>query len=350
MRGLAAWWVVFYHFRDEVPRELFGDSLYSFFSHGNLAVDFFFELSGFVLSLRYAKTMMRFNWHLYIPFLKARIARIYPLYILILFVFIANPVAIYLWSSTRQPGPRYNLYYFMLSVPMLQNWGFTNTVAWNIPAWSISTEWAAYLLFPFYLWFRHRLANSAERCLMLIVIVLSTLAIFCYASGHDLGGDIPRLGLVRCLCEFGAGVLLYGMWAQWKATNRKIPLVLTLVAFGLIGCYILGVSPDFLTMPLAFALIIFVGAVDSAISRILSWRMWIALGDISYATYMVHYLIKDWVKFFIVRPGVPPSLTLAVYAAAVFLASVFLYKSIERPGRRWVRQSKILGSTDLIVT
>src|SRR5437870_3768423 len=48
MRGLAAWWVVFYHFRGEVPKALFGETLYSVISHGDLAVDFFFELSGFV--------------------------------------------------------------------------------------------------------------------------------------------------------------------------------------------------------------------------------------------------------------------------------------------------------------
>src|SRR5947207_9319817 len=92
MRGLAAWWVVLYHFRDEVPKALFGSTLYSVISHGDLAVDFFFELSGFVIALRYAGQFGRPNWPLYKEFLIARIARLYPLYISVLVLFAANPI------------------------------------------------------------------------------------------------------------------------------------------------------------------------------------------------------------------------------------------------------------------
>src|SRR5438270_10257910 len=76
MRGLAAWWVVLYHFRDEVPQGLFGNALYSVISHGDLAVDFFFELSGFVIALRYAGRFNRPNWTAYKEFLVARTARL----------------------------------------------------------------------------------------------------------------------------------------------------------------------------------------------------------------------------------------------------------------------------------
>ena len=37
----------------------------------------------------------------------------------------------------------------MLSLFLVQNWGFSSELAWNDPAWSISTEVFAYLLFPF---------------------------------------------------------------------------------------------------------------------------------------------------------------------------------------------------------
>src|SRR5438270_13449154 len=94
LRGLAAWWVVLYHFRDEVPRALFGNTLYSVISHGDLAVDFFFELSGFVIALRYAGRFSRPNWAVYKEFLIARLARLYPAYIAVLVLFIANPLLI----------------------------------------------------------------------------------------------------------------------------------------------------------------------------------------------------------------------------------------------------------------
>src|SRR4051812_27743078 len=94
MRGFAAWWVVLYHFRDEVPKALFGDVLYSVISHGDLAVDFFFELSGFVIALRYADQFTRPNWAVYKEFLVARFARIYPLYFTVLALFIVNPISV----------------------------------------------------------------------------------------------------------------------------------------------------------------------------------------------------------------------------------------------------------------
>src|SRR2546423_13953147 len=107
MRGLAAWWVVLYHFRDEVPKVLFGDTLYSVISHGDLAVDFFFELSGFVIALRYADQFSRPNWVGYKEFLIARLARLYPAYISVLVLFIANPISILLFSTIKDPGQRY---------------------------------------------------------------------------------------------------------------------------------------------------------------------------------------------------------------------------------------------------
>src|SRR5947209_3724623 len=125
MRGLAAWWVVLYHFRDEVPRALFGNTVYSVISHGDLAVDFFFELSGFVVALRYAGRFNRPNWTAYKEFLVARTARLYPLYLSILILFLANPLSVILFSTQRSLGERYDPFYFLLTVPMLHDLGIT---------------------------------------------------------------------------------------------------------------------------------------------------------------------------------------------------------------------------------
>src|ERR1700730_5187087 len=148
MRGLAAWWVVLYHFRDEVPKALFGDTIYSVISHGDLAVDFFIELSGFVIALRYAVQFNRASWAAYKDFLIARIARVYPLYIFVLILFVANPISVLFFSTSGTPGERYDPLYLLFSIPMVQNWGFTTSIGWNVPAWSVSTEWAAYICFP----------------------------------------------------------------------------------------------------------------------------------------------------------------------------------------------------------
>src|SRR5260221_174467 len=101
IRGLAAWWVVLYHFKEEFPREFVGTPIFHFVAHGDFAVDLFFELSGFVIALNYASAFRRPTWMQYTKFLILRLARIYPLYIFILLIFLINPLAIALWSSAK---------------------------------------------------------------------------------------------------------------------------------------------------------------------------------------------------------------------------------------------------------
>ena len=54
--------------------------------------------------------------------------------------------------------PSNNSYNFLLNVFLMQELGFTYLVSWNQPAWSISTEMFAYLLFPFLISFMQRLS------------------------------------------------------------------------------------------------------------------------------------------------------------------------------------------------
>ena len=101
IRGLAAWWVVIYHFRDHYPDD--PSHLFSRVSgHGYLAVDFFFELSGFILALNYLHAFHNLNTRQAFHFLGLRLARIYPLHIFMLALFLLNPLAIALGSFVRR--------------------------------------------------------------------------------------------------------------------------------------------------------------------------------------------------------------------------------------------------------
>ena len=124
IRGLAAWWVVLYHFREEIPG-IAGTPLLRFMAHGYLAVDLFFELSGFVIALNYARTFRSVTWADSTNFFGLRLARIYPLHIFILLVFLINPIAITLFSMNGQPGDRYSPGYFILSVLLFRAWKTT---------------------------------------------------------------------------------------------------------------------------------------------------------------------------------------------------------------------------------
>ena len=61
----------------------------------------------------------------------------------------------------------------------------------------------------------------------------------------------------------------------------------------------------------------------------------IYLGEISYATYLSHFMLFIWFKIaFVDHPAHIPPLTVALFLALTFLLSVLLYHLVEKPGRR----------------
>src|SRR5882672_4558154 len=200
IRGIAAWWIVLHHFREYLP-VLDNASTGYVIGRGYLAVDLFFELSGFVIALNYGKFFRHFSMGEWFRFLGRRLARIYPLHILMLFIFLLNPLVIGVLAS-RPDFERYDPGYFVLSIFLMQNWGFKHLLAWNIPAWSISTEWMAYLLFPAICWITIRFARSRGHSFLLAGLLMAVLAAGFMAFHTALGEAVARTGLFRCVLEF----------------------------------------------------------------------------------------------------------------------------------------------------
>src|SRR6476646_6696636 len=92
VRGIAAWWIVLFHFREYVP--LLNNSSIDIVGHGYLAVDLFFELSGFVIALNYGRFFRNLNMMEWFRFLGRLLARIYPLHLLMLLIFLLNPLVV----------------------------------------------------------------------------------------------------------------------------------------------------------------------------------------------------------------------------------------------------------------
>ncbi len=206
IRGVAAWWVVLFHFKEYLPQGVPRPIAAS----GYLAVDLFFELSGFIIALNYAHRFQTINVREIIAFLSIRLARIYPLHLFMLILFLANPLVILLFRD--KSGPEYDPQYFALSLVLLQNWGFTSKVAWNVPAWSISSEWFVYLLFPFMAWCSGRWVRNRLRAAGAGLALLFVLAIFFASTSGNLGEGVPYTGLTRCVLEFSAGIGIYLFW------------------------------------------------------------------------------------------------------------------------------------------
>lgn len=170
LRGLAAWWVVFYHFK-EYLQPLVPGFVSAFLAKGYLAVDLFFVLSGFVLFLNYRNSFSSDRSGAVRTFLRKRIARVYPLHLLMCVVFLVNPLAIAYFAPGVPLGARYTPDSFVASLLMVHNWGFFDGLVWNVPSWSISTEWFAYLLFPGMVLLVNRYVQSIWRAVSVAIVI-----------------------------------------------------------------------------------------------------------------------------------------------------------------------------------
>jgi peptidoglycan/LPS O-acetylase OafA/YrhL len=324
IRGIAAWWVVLFHLRlllaPWVPT-----AVIRLLAQGNLAVDLFFILSGFVIALNYGDRLAG-DWRATGDFLFRRFARIYPLHLLILAGFAAYAGAAILFGTATLEGQDPG--YFAASLLLVQNWGFFGALKWNVPAWSISTEAFAYLLFPILL----RLLPLRRAWLLVSIVLLLGLSVplFFAATDTSFPDAVPQTGLFRCVVQFAMGMLLCELWRRLHGRRLATPLfaaaVLLGLAYALLGLPVVSLAWAALVLGLALT------GKGPLHAPVLVW-----LGRISYATYLCHYLALTIFKFLVLEPGrpVPPSL-LILYLLIVLAASALLYHGFERPAQDWL--------------
>jgi peptidoglycan/LPS O-acetylase OafA/YrhL len=337
VRGIAAWMVVLYHIRLSVAG--LPEGWVHFFAKGYLAVDFFFLLSGFVIWLSWGERLREGGWREVPAFLHKRIARIWPLHLVVLGGTVV--LALAFAAAGKHDPVEYPFHELPAHILLIQNWGFIDKLAWNDPAWSISCELAAYLAFPL-------LVKAVDwRALpsWLVALAASAFLVILAAAMSGvptLGTDIPRYGLIRCLTEFAAGSAICALWLRWK----DAPALPALLAFGLtvvmVAGWISGI-PEALAIPFALAGLLLGLALTSGLrGNPLDWTPLHYLGEISYATYLSHFMLFVVFKLAFVDDAhaVPPVL-IGLYLLMVLGCSVALYHLVERPAQRWVNGFRV---------
>ena len=338
IRGIAAWMVVLYHIRFSLDA-LVPAGMIAALGKGYLAVDLFFILSGFVLWYNYADRLRVGRRGEVFQFMWRRIARIWPLHLFILSAFVAFAL---LLVATGRSTADYPFAELPLHVFLIQNWGFTSELAWNHPAWSISTELAAYLVFPLivtaFRW--DRLALPALVCVAAALLAAIHM-IFAAGGSGNLGHDIPGLGLWRCLAEFTLGTIACMLWQSLRDWR-----------FGAVVCgascaalLVLGLAlalPETLFVPAVFLTAILALALDrSIVARLMGAGPIHYLGDISYSTYLAHYFLFILFKLLFLDASLQLGWAgLAGFLLLVLGASVLLYHGVEKPAQRWLNRHR----------
>ncbi len=334
IRAIAALFVVFLHYRNDLyvflPKMRFFDPL---FASGNLGVDLFFMLSGFILMLNYATAFRRFDSREYLKFLWTRLARIYPVHIFTLFTLTALVLyARHVHQPLHHPE-WYTAPAWIQNVFLVQAWtGIAHTMTWNFPAWSISAEWFVYLLFPM-------LVSVFLR--MRWPIIGCCVALLPYILVAALHGDEPMipLALLRVSCEFAAGCALYLAFEEGFRVPGNTAFWAALIVAFLWFAQVHGLSKA-LVLPL-FAIVLLRLASNSG--GFLSGKVAVFWGEASYALYMTHGICEELLER-VIKPShfataslAMRSLATAGYALAIAAAAILTYLFVEGPARLWMR-------------
>ncbi|MBL7977621.1 MAG: acyltransferase [Bacteroidetes Order II. Incertae sedis bacterium] len=353
LRGIASVWVVLFHVKIYLFPEVHPLWLRPLL-RGYLLVDLFFVLSGFLIGYLYGKHFKEaISLQTFFSYLKARFARIYPLHLFTLFLLVSW-YALNVWGfgKPREYGRIYVEEAIATHLLMVQAWGFHSGNTWNIPSWSISTEWAAYLLFPF-LW------HVLYRCGKVGAIVGITVGILGYGclewlhpkENLDITFD---WAVLRGLSGFGIGMALYAFTLlSPRHPFFTFPLSLVKVifpSFTVITLIVMTYAPtDTLVVALwpCWAWLAYQSSVQTGMLR----KALTFLGDISFALYMIHLPVLYLVPQILgmgdpERMGIGDRMGISViFIGFVLWASYHTYHRIERPSRNWIRTK--LGITPL---
>ncbi|QIH74321.1 acyltransferase family protein [Brevundimonas mediterranea] len=341
--------VVLFHYQLNIVAE--GGMGVSLIERARLAVDFFFILSGFVLSHVYGRQVRDGTFH-YGRFLTARMARIYPAHGLMLVLMV---VIVSVAVALGQPfdSQSYSFAGLVAAAGMIHAWLPASVPnEWNGPSWSLSAEWAAYLAFPVFAWIGLRSGRNPWLTLGLAIAGFVALdAFYRWRFGEILTHAELVLGVLRIAPEFLYGVALYQLGARLKLSPTVTRLAAGLSVVTLLAMMHFA-ADERLTVAVA-GLVILTLALLARTDAAFAAHPWaVEAGEASYALYLVHLpLLIIWKNGMALLHGVDSTYRLPLWEAAVLLALTIgaafaLHAFWERPARLWLRWSIRKGADD----
>lgn len=359
-RALPPLMIVLYHFCDAhkyVPMAaVFGPPI----TKGYLWVEFFFALSGFILTHVYGGRPLDHG-----QFLKARLARLYPLHLATLLSMLALMVllqSLAAWGGYLSifdgPYPPTNTFPgFIANLLLVHSWNVLSDLEWNAASWFVSAEFFLCLIFPVF-W---RLSKGdAWRGAVMIAAGIAWLMLLAWNS--HVGLDVTfKNGVFRGMAGFGIGVGLAMIYRDVKSSADKAPdwvfsaaqagVLLALVA----AVYLSGPRhsrADVWTAVALDALVLALAFDRGFLARFLSTRPMLRLGEWSFGIYMGQTFWMQIMRqfdqltwryqhdvVFGLRFGqwtwlLEPAVVLAVCIAWGWL----LTKYVEKPANAWLRR------------
>lgn len=308
LRGVAALLVLVYHifegyaFAESVNGA--GSGLITTLNHGHIAVDFFFILSGFVVSYAYDDRWAKMSLG---AFFKRRLIRLHPMLVAGAIIGVAAFafVGFQKWDGSTAPTGwvMLALLLTLFMVPAVPGApyevrGNGEMFPLNGPSWSLFFEYVGNVLYALFI------RRFSTKMLAASVVVLGAIHAWFFVgniSGYDsigVGWTIDRVnfwgGLVRMLFPFTTGMLLARTFKPREIRGAFWICSALLLAFFAVP-YIVPVSEkfsvnslyEFACIAFVFPGIVWLGACGKSAGATAKINRF--LGELSYPLYTVHY-------------------------------------------------------------
>lgn len=334
-RFLAALGVVYYHFGKDTALYKF-ELLTSLFAQANVAVSYFFILSGFVMTVAYQnKNLSPLGYY------QNRFARIYPLFFFALMLFLLSQ---YLSKNSI------NLYEVFVHLFALQAWIPGYPLSLNFTGWSLSVEFFFYLLFPFLTKYYFDKTTNTKLSLGVILFwfasqIVLIMGLHCFHNSYQSNiHDVLYFNPLMHLNEFligilGAKIYLY-LNAKGRFTYSWLVILLCCVLFYvMINYHIPYISYHNGFLGIVFLpLIIFLSLDKSLISKIFTLKPFVFLGEISYGIYILQVPVYILAQQIFDKLGLAYSFNRYLFVLLAFSSLSFML--IERPLRNLLTKKK----------
>ena len=293
LRGVCALLVVLFHIPIYHALKDVGS-----FANLQFCVDMFFALSGFVLCHAYGHRLNDGAQGL--RFAVTRLARLWPLHITVLALFVGFELAKLVFSradtsfalNSQAFSEGHSLWELVTNLLFLQSFGLHSGLSWNGPAWSAALEFYVSILFAVVV----LLFPRRKYDVFLGLCVASGLLL--YAVSPDNLFVSSDWGMLRAGFSFFAGCLVYDLRLR-SGDRLKAPDLWEAGCLLVVIVFAMTTPPGGwqFAFPLAAMIMIYVFSFDQgAISSLLRSSALQKLGLWSYSIYMIHTFIFHVMK------------------------------------------------------
>jgi peptidoglycan/LPS O-acetylase OafA/YrhL len=335
LRGVCALWVLTFHSHDflhtgNVP----------IISMGWMGVDIFFVLSGFIISHVHISDFRGCDILVILKFYAIRLSRVYPVHIFTMLLAFMYLLLRYVIGAAISED-RFSPQSLLRNLLLIQSWNSVQ-LTWNYVSWSISAEWAVYLAFPAIALLLSRIVSPFQGLLGFVIMSAAMISVLAYFGYHDTS-ITTEFTLVRAFGGFVGGCFLYTAYRNgglgglpWGTITTASVSVIILVSYT-------GIS-SFWAIPPIGPLVIGLAYGTGPIARLLSTRLLMFLGEVSYSLYMVHFLILEIVfapVHFTRLASLEGFILYPTYVAGLLCvgaATIIVFRYVERPGRTAMRR------------